>query len=231
MMRLPLYMTYSTDTEPYLGYARRLESQVRDLRAGHFHHALIVRQGNGMDFFADVQGVLYRTLTEWIDSAPVIFLDCDLELRKPIVGLFEGAWDVAAVYRGHLFRNNMSGRQDYSSAFVAMNCRRPNAIRRFWLEWTSRIISWPVCYPDKVPAALIKRGWLASWFSDQSALNDILLPNGPEKKVPGFMAYHSQGYMVLPLKAEEYTAESTFPEIKDPYIFHQKPPRGRSNVV
>jgi hypothetical protein len=29
MMRLPLYMTYSTDTEPYLGYARRLESQVR----------------------------------------------------------------------------------------------------------------------------------------------------------------------------------------------------------
>lgn len=229
-MRTTLYMTYSTDNEPYLGYARRLGDQINALKAGQFHHLRAMRHGNGMDFFADVQGILYHALTEWIDANPVIFLDCDLELRKPILDLFDGDWDIAAVYRGHRCLENHSGRQDFSSAFVAMNCKRPNLIRGFWLKWINKMMSWPVLYPEKVPKSIVEQGWLASWFSDQSSLNDILLPDGPERRVLGFEVYKAGKYRILPLRPEDYTAEWPM-RIKDPYVYHYKPPKGRRNVI
>ena len=221
----PLFLIYSNRAEPYLTMAREMGVQVRDLNAGDLRHVIVDGPGDNMDFFAEANGLLYPYVSEAIKTRPIILTDCDAALIKPLDHLFETDWDIAAAFR--FAQRNGCGRQDYGSGFVALNNRRPALIKEFWIEWTYRIAFWQRCKERSSPQGLIDEGWLDSWFSDQSALNHIILPEGnrgdPEydsyKIIPG-MIYETGSYKILPLERRVYAALPK--DSKDAYMIQYK---------
>lgn len=207
----PLFLIYSNRAEPYLTMARELGEQVKNLGAGDLHHVIVDGPGNGMDFFAEANGLMYSHVSEAIKTRPIILTDCDAVLLKPLGHLFETDWDIAAAFR--FAQRNGCGRQDYGSGFIALNNKRPALIKKFWFEWTYRIAFWQQCEERSSPQPLIDDGWLDSWFSDQSAFNQVILPEGNRgdpacdsyKIIPGIV-YKAGDYRILPLERRIYAA-------------------------
>jgi len=207
----PLFLIYSNRAEPFLTLARQLKEQVRDLDAGDICHVIVEGPGEGMDFFAEANGLLYPYISKAIAIRPIILTDCDAALIKPLDHLFETDWDIAAAFR--LAQRNGCGRQDYGSGFVALNNRRATVIKKFWIEWTYRIAFWQQCKMKPAPRSLTDEGWFNSWFADQSALNHIILPEGnrgdPEHdsyKIITGVIYEAGNYKILPLERRIYAA-------------------------
>jgi len=222
----PLFLTYSNGKEPYLTLANKLGEDVKTLYAGDFYHLEVKGPGNNMDFFAEVNGLLYPYIAKaFSEQRPVVMLDCDNGLVKSVETLFEMDFDIAAVFRYPQI--NEWGRQDYCSGLIVLNNRDPALIKKFWIEWTYKIAFWKQCDTGKFPQALKDGGWLASWFADQSALNRVILPNSnqgePEedsyKIVPGEV-YEANGYRILPLERRLYGALPG--DAGDAHIIHYK---------
>ena len=221
----PLFLIYSNRAEPYLTMAHELGIQIRDLGAGALRYVIIEGPGNDMDFFAEANGLLYPHVSEAIKVRPVILTDCDAVLIKPLDHLFGTDWDIAAAFR--FAQRNNCGRQDYGSGFIALNNKRPTLIKKFWIEWTYRIAFWQRCEERPSPQPLVEEGWLDSWFSDQSAFNHVILPEGnrgnPEndshKIVPGIV-YKAGDYKILPLERRIYAALPG--DSKDAYMIQYK---------
>ena len=224
-MTKPLFLTYTNGKEPYTTLADRLGKEIFNLDAGDFCHIRVDGPGNNMDFFAEVNGLLYPHITKALNSRPVVMLDCDNGLEKPMNHLFETDWDVAAVFRYP--QRNEWGRQDYCAGLVVLNNRDPALVKKFWIEWTYRTAFWKQGNREKFPQALRDDGWLVSWFTDQSSLNQIILPDGnqgdptedPYKIVPG-KVYETNGYRILPLERRLYGAIPG--DSADAYIIHYK---------
>lgn len=222
----PLFLTYTNEREPYLTLANKLGKDVRDLEAGDFFHLKVKGPGNNMNFYAEVNGLLYAYISDAINSQPVVFIDSDHRLVKPIDHLFEKEdWDIAVVFRfAQIFD---WGRQDYCAGMIALNNKRPNVIKNFWIEWTYRTTASKKHDSLRFPKALKDDGWLESWFTDQAALNEVLLPAGnqqePEKDdykiIPGEI-YQTHDYKVLPLDRRIYGAVPQ--DSKDACIIHYK---------
>jgi len=221
----PLFLTYTDKREPYLTLARKLGEDIKTLYAGDFYHLQVKGPGNNMNFYAEVNGLLYPYISNALNSRPVVFLDSDHGLVKSIDRLFETDWDIAAVYRhAQLFD---WGRQDYCGGLIALNNKRPNIVKNFWIEWTYKTNIWKQHDPTRFPKTLKDDGWLESWFTDQGALNEILLPSGnqqePEdddyKIIPGNI-YEVHGYKILPLERRIYGALPG--DSKDACIIHYK---------
>lgn len=225
MTMSPLFITYTNGKEPYVTFADKLKEEIYVLDAGDFYHLRVSGPGNNMDFFAEVNGLLYSLISKAITLRPIIVLDCDNGLTKPIGSLFKKDWDIAAVYRYP--QRNEYGRQDYCSGFVALNNRNPALIKKFWIEWTYETLFWGQCDKDKFPQALKDDGWFPSWFSDQSSLNYIILPEGNQgeasedfhKVIPG-QAYETLNYKIMPLERRLYGAMPA--DSGDAYIIHYK---------
>jgi len=148
----------------------------------------------------------------------------ELNLRQ-IDQLFETDFDIAAVFR--YAQKNEWGRQDYCAGLVVLNNRRPALVKKFWIEWTYKTAFWKQGNKEKFPQALKDDGWLVSWFTDQSSLNQIILPDGnqnePEEdshKIVPEQIYETHGYRVLPLERRLYGAIPG--DSADAYIIHYK---------
>jgi len=221
----PLFLTYSNGKEPYITLANKLGEEIRDLDAGDFYHLEIKGPGGNVDFFAEANGLLYSYVSRAINSRPVIVLDCDNGLEKPVDSLFETDWDIAVAFRFAQIKE--WGRQDYCSGLVALNNKRPAIIKKFWIEWTYKIAFWKQCDTKEFPQTLKDDGWLVSWYTDQSSLNQIILPECnqgmPEddsyKIIPG-QVYEAHGYKILPLERRVYGAKPT--DSEDACIIHYK---------
>jgi len=221
----PLFLTYSNRKEPFLTLANKLGEEIEDANAGDFYHIQVEDPGNNMDFFAEVNGLLYSYITKAINSRPVIVVDCDNGLKSRINHLFETDWDVAAVFR--FAQTKEWGRQDYCSGLVALNNRRPNVVKKFWIEWTYKTAFWKQCDTKEFPQTLKDDGWLVSWYADQSSLNQIILPDDnqgdPEEdsyRIVPNQIYETHGYKILPLERRLYGAKPS--DSEDAYIIHYK---------
>lgn len=212
----PLFITYTNLREPYLGLAKNLEKTIKRFDAGNFRLVKISLPGSNANFFTISACLLYSYIIKAINLGPLIILDCDNELRKPLPDFFESDWDVAVCYRGQ--RSNSMGRQDYNSGLVALNNKRPDVIRKFWVEWINRIELLEKTFWF-FPETLKADGWKPSWYSDQGALNQIILPEDSSYKVIHEHPYISHGYKIMPLKTELYGAK---PGTEDAFIIHHK---------
>jgi len=222
----PLFLTYTNGKEPYLTLARKLRKDIKTLYAGDFYHLKVKSPGNNVDFFVEVNSLLYPYVSRALnEQRPIVFLDCDNGLVKSIDSLFEADFDVAAVYR--YAQMQKTGRQDYCAGLVAINNKRVDVVKKFWVEWIYRTAFYKRGLPKGFPPILKQEGWLESWFTDQGALNEILLPSGnqqePEdddyKIIPG-KAYEVHGYKILPLDRRVYGAIHT--DSRDACVIHYK---------
>lgn len=210
----PLYLTYTNGVELYVNMAQRLCRQIVDLEAGDCFHLCLNENGRNRDFFAECFMALYPKITQSINDRPIIVLDADNELKKPIIELFESDWDIAACYRQPI--SNEYGQQDYCNGVVMLNNKRPNTIRKFWAELIYRTLD-ITRQCSSCPTTLKDRGWLDTWWGDQAALNEIILPPSNEVKVGKI--YETRGYKILPLKRSLY---GTKHRNKNAFIIHHK---------
>ena len=221
----PLFLTYSTPGEPYITLAGKLEEDIRRLDAGDFQLVKINPPGNNANFYTAVACLLYPYITGTINSQPIVVLDCDNGLEKSIDHLFRTDWDIAAVFRWAQLRE--FGRQDYCGGLVALNNKRPDIIRKFWIEWIYKTEFWEKIDSKEFPQTLKDDGWKPCWYSDQGSLNEIILPEDnqgrPEedsyKIIPG-QIYETHGYKILPLERRIYGARPN--DSEDACIVHYK---------
>jgi hypothetical protein len=203
------FITYATDTEPYKSMAQRLKDSIHDAKAGVCH--VIELEPNGSNLFAEALGRGYKIMSDFIDEGPVILIDADCFVWKPIDHLFDKEFSLAAVHRGEC--SNQMGNQSFLSTVVCFHPRDPNIARYLWLWWAERTMLLATIEPqvekEKVRNALLaKLGWLANWYCDQTALNEIL--HAREAASP---------LEVLRLARNKYAAA---PGTKDAYIWHAK---------
>ena len=204
------FITYHDGTEPYVTMADRLRRSVTTLDAGICH--VYEMRPNGGDLFTELLGDGYRLFTDSIMHGPVVLLDADCILQKPIDVVFETVdFDLAAVYRGKV--SNSYGTHNFLSTVAIFNDLRPEVARYLWLDWASRIQSFSVVEMQKPKDAkprnerFIERGWAPTWYSDQAALNDTIT------EAAGL------GIVTMPLDRERFAAP---PGTDDAYIVHAK---------
>lgn len=230
----PLFLVYSNDREPYSTLARRLEENIRKFGAGDFQLVKARPPGEDADFFTVSACLMYSYIIRMINRRPLIVLDCDNELKKPLPDdMFNGDWDVAACYRKRIILTN--GRQDYNAGMVALNNKRPDIIRKFCVEWINRMELWEK--PDIRMCAETLRvdGWRPSWYNKQSSLNQIILPECNQGSlesdsyniIPG-QSYVSHGYKIMPLARNLYGAR---PGTKNAFIIHYKGGKKRVGIT
>lgn len=225
-MNKPLFLTYSTGQEPFLTLANKLGEDIKTLYAGDFYHLIIDGPGNNVDFFVEANGLLYPYISQALrEEKSVVILDVDNGLVKSIDALFEADFDVAAVFRYPQMQE--TGRQDYCSGLIALNNRRPDVVKKFWVEWTYKTAFYKKGSTKLFPPTLAKYGWLESWFTDQGALNEILLYDSSQDEpkydafeiIPGTV-YKAHGYKILPLERRIYGALPG--DSDDAFIIHYK---------
>jgi len=201
----PLFMTYSNEAQPFLRMAQDLCHQVDKLDAGDCYHLCINEPGANRNWYAECYTRFYEIFEKEIDDRPIIILDADHILCRSIIEIFESDWDVAAVYRKRCVTE--FGRQDYCAGLVMFNNKRPDVVRKFYLEWLEKMKARPPV-PGYCPATLKNAGWLDTWWIDQSALNDIIAPIDGEVKRGEI--YVINDYKVLSLKNEGYGVNGVF---------------------
>lgn len=221
----PLFLTISNNREPYLTLAKKLGENIERLGAGDFQLIEVNFPGGNPDFFTVATCLTYSYIIKAINTRPIIVLDCDNELKKPLPNIFETDWDVAACYR--YSQSDECGRNDYNGGLVALNNKRPDIIRKFWVEWINKAELWTK--PDSVFFAETLRidGWRPSWLAKQCSLNQIILPecnqdmpeNDSYEIIPG-QIYVSHGYKIMPLRRNLYGARPE--KAEDAFIIHHK---------
>lgn len=221
----PLFLTVSNLREPYLTLAKKLGESIEKLDAGDFQLIKVNFPGGNADFFTISTCLTYSYIIRAINMRPIIVLDGDNELKKPLPNIFKTDWDVAACYRYP--QSNECGRNDYNGGLVALNNKRPDVIRKFFVEWINKAELWKK--PDSMFSLEILRidGWRQGWFSKQCSLNQIILPecnqdmpeNDSYKIIPG-QTYVSHGYRILPLERRIYGAAPQ--DSGDASIIHYK---------
>lgn len=221
----PLFLTFSNSKELYLTLAKKLGESIKKFDAGDFQSITVHPPGGNIDFFTTSACLVYSYIIKAITLRPLIVLDCDHELKKSLPSIFEADWDIAVNYRSP--QSNENGRQDYNGGLVALNNKRPDVIRSFWVEWIDKAELWEKPDLSFFPETLKIEGWKQSWFSKQSSLNQIILPEGnqgvPEEDsyrvVPGEI-YETHGYKILPLERRIYGARPD--DSGDACIIHYK---------
>ena len=213
----PLFITFTNLREPYLSLAKNLGETIKRFDAGDFRHIKVYPLGDNRDFFTTSDCLVYSYIIKEINSRPLIILDCDNGLQRALPDIFEADWDIGACYRGP--RRNHNGRQDYNGGLVALNNKRPDIIRKFWVEWINTGELWKKSDTRFWPETLEADGWRQSWYNKQSSLNQIIIPEDPDYRVVPGQSYVSHGYKIMPLKTELYGAK---PGIEDAFIIHRK---------
>ncbi len=202
------FLTYHDGTEPFKTMANRLRQSIINIRAGVVNVFKI--EPNGGSILAEGYGVMYPVFSQAITRGPVVFLDADCIVQKPIDHLFEDDFAIAAIHRGKC--TNSQGRQDYLGCLVGFHPGNPNLVRHLWLDWMSRIYPWAA--ENLLVESAIRRhedmedhGWCKAWYAGQTAYNTML---GRAK---------DQGVSILHLDRREYAAS---PGAKDAYVVHFK---------
>lgn len=201
----PLYVTSSNGVQPFHRMATELYHRVKELDAGDCIYFCQPEPEDEKLFEVAMYTKILAKAVEVIDERPVIALDSDHVLLRPIIEVFSAEWDVAAVYRKRC--QNDYGRQDYSSGIVMLNNKRPGIIRQFCSEWLRKMRAWPIV-PGWCPTALKEAGWADSWWADQSAFNEIVAPT--EGDITHGEIHTVNGYRILPLKEGEYGKKGSF---------------------
>jgi len=221
----PLFLTFLTFKEPFLTLAYKLKEDIERLDAGDFQVVQVTYPGGDANFYVVSCCLLYSYITREINTRPIVMLDCDNELKKPINHLFEADFDIATVFRFAQMRT--SGRQDYCGGLIALNNKRPDIIRKFWIEWINKTALWEEKDLERFPDSLRFDGWNRSWLGVQSCLNQILLPEcnqgDPEKdehKISPGDIYETNGYKVMPLDRRVYGALPR--DSEDACVIHYK---------
>lgn len=204
----PLYLIHSNEDKLYHSMARRFCKQVKELDAGPVFHLVLKDPGRGRSYFGEAYATLYPFISKAIDEQPVIVVDADHILKKPIIGLFDDDWDIAAVYRGPSPTEH--GRQDYCAGSVFLNNKRPNLIRKFWIEWTHK--TWTAdSIPAGFPDSLLNKDWRQTWMEDQAALNEMILSSVDNTVKIGHI-HEVNHRLILPLANHLYGKGSIGPE-------------------
>lgn len=207
----PMYITYSNGVQPYLRMAEEICNKVIELDAGDATHIRLTQPGEEKNFNIAMYSEIFTEVEKVIADRPVIILDADHVLLKPIIEVFEGDWDIAAVYRSRSL--DKYGRHDYCSGLVLLNNQRLDCITRFCHDWLTSMSSRPPS-PGFCPKGLRNQGWSDTWFDDQTSLNEVITA---EDKVTWEKVCFVGGYRVLPLHWNKYTLPG-----KDALILHLK---------
>ncbi len=202
------FISYHDGTEPFKTMADKLWASVAKAGAGV---AYIVKvKPNGGSILAEGYCAMYPIFSQAITEGPVVFLDADCIVQKPIDHLFEKDFAIAAIHRGKC--SNAQGRQDFLGCFVGFHPGNPNLVRELWLDWMSRI--YPLAAEHFLVKSAIRRhedmednGWCKAWYAGQTAYNNML--------------YDAEdiGVPILRLGRKEYAAR---PGDKDAYVIHYK---------
>ena len=201
------FITYHDGTEPFKEMSFDL---FQSIFLGSYGRCEVVEiKPNGGSILAEGYCAMYPVFSQAITKGPVVFLDADCIVQKPIDHLFEKDFAIAAIHRGKC--SNSQGQQDYLGCFVGFHPGKPNLVRALWLNWMDRI--YPYMIGPLVDSAvkrhedMKKRGWHPAWYAGQSAYNDMLF-NCEEVGIP-----------ILRLDRKEYAAR---PGDKDAYVIHHK---------
>jgi len=206
----PLYITYSNELEPFNSMANELCHKVKKLNCGDCIHLHQSKPGAETNFSIAMYSMIFAEVKKIIVKRPIIILDADHILLKPIIEIFNGDWDVGAVYRSKCI--NKYGRHDYCSGLVLLNNRRPDRIIKFCYDWLHSMSSY-ILSPGFCPEGLKQQGWQDTWWNDQASLNEIITVD----EVTFGKIYTIKGYRVLPLHWNKYTLPS-----KEAVILHLK---------
>lgn len=194
----PLYITYSSGLQPYHRMAEELCQQVSKLEAGDCIHICLIKPEEEKNFEIAVYNKIFDEAEKAIMRRPVIVLDADHVLLMPITEVFEGDWDIAAVYRSK--SADEYGRHDYCGGLVLLNNRRPERILSFCSDWLKSMALRPPS-PSFLSEGLRQQGWTDTWFDGQTSLNEIIADDDVEFE----RIYTKNGYRVLPLHWNNYT--------------------------
>jgi len=195
----PLYITYSNGVQPYLRMAEEICRKVTELDAGDCMHICLTKPEEEKNFNIAMYSKIFAEAERVIADRPVIILDADHVLLKPIIKVFEGEWDIGAVYRRRCL--NEYGRHDFCSGLVLLNNRRLDCITRFCHDWLTSMSSRSPS-PGFCPKGLRGQGWDDTWFDDQTSLNEVI---AVEDKVEFEKVYVVRNYRILPLHWKNYT--------------------------
>jgi len=187
-------------------------TQVAELEAGDCIHLSQTKPETERNFNIAFYTRIFANVVHAIADRPVVVLDADHVVKRPIIEVFKRDWDIAAVYRSQSF--DKYGRHDYCSGLILLNNRRPGLIVRFCKEWLDSMSSRPPS-PGFCPKVLRKQGWLDTWFDDQTSLNDVIIPE--KEEVEHEKIYSIRDYRILPLDWRSYTLPG-----EEVFIVHYK---------
>lgn len=208
------FVSYHDGTEPFKTLSENLAGSIFKLPGPNCFHVVTIKP-NGGSILVEGYGAMYPIFSQAIAKGPVVVLDVDCIVQKPIDHLFEQDFVMAAIYRGSC--TIPMGRQNFLGCFMAFHPKYPNVARQLWMSWMARVFD----YLDKPlePTADIRhkinreRGWHECWFGGQTAYNDMLF-DAEEKGIP-----------ILRLDRREYAAK---PDDKEACIIHFK---GRGKLL
>lgn len=212
----PLYITYSNGLLPYVRMAEEICRKVVELDVGDCIHICLTEPEEEKNFDIAMYSKIFAETEKVIANRPVIILDADHMLLRPIIEIFDGDWDIGAVYRSRSL--NKYGRHDFCSGLILLNNRRPNYIMKFCRDWMDSMSSRPPS-PGFCPEGLRHQGWDDTWFDDQTSLNEVI---AIDDEVMFGKIYIVGGYRVLPLHWKNYTCPG-----EEAFILHLKGARKR----
>ncbi len=201
------FITYHDGTEPFKTMATELKESVD---TNTREDCVIVQvKPNGGPILSEFYGAMYPIFSQAIQDGPVVVLDADCFVQKPIDDLFEKDFAIAAIYRGKV--SVSQGRQDFLGSFIGFHPYYSNLVRELWMKWISNIFGYAKSEHELIAATryedMKRNGWFPCWYSGQTAYNDMLF-EAEEKKIP-----------ILRLDRKEYAAR---PGTKDAYVIHHK---------
>lgn len=178
-MRVITWLTFHDGTEPFKSMADDLRKSIEDTKAGN--SGIIMVPPNGGHYLVEFYGAMYPIFSQAIQTGPVVILDADCKVNKPIDHLFEEDFVIAAVHRGKCV--NTMGTHDFLGSFIGFHSKYPELCRHLWMSWMAHIFDFlnkePVESAKVRRESITEKGWHPNWFGGQAAYNDILY--GAEK--------------------------------------------------
>lgn len=202
------FITAHDGTEPFETMAHALFRSVFANDFGAIKEVVV--NPNGGHYLVEFYSAMYPVFSQAIQKGPVVILDSDCIVQRPLDDIFERDFTIGAIHRGKCA--NSMGTQDFLGSLIAFHPKDPNEARHFWHSWMAHVYSFlskPVVTASAVRSEGIKaKGWHHNWYGGQAAYNDILYEL--EKSVPK---------AVLRLSREYYAAS---PGTVDAYVVHAK---------